>query len=86
MDFGRCIERIRRSRKLSQKNVVDKLWEMGIKTSASSYAKIETNRLNIKTSELIALKLIFDVSFDEFFKDLLNEINLSDKNEEITSK
>ena len=74
MDFGRAIERIRRSRGLSQKKVVDKLWEMGIKMSASSYAKIETNRLNIRASELVALKLIFEVSFDDFFAVLIDVV------------
>lgn len=74
MDFGRAIERIRRSCGLSQKKVVDRLWEMGIKMSSSSYAKIETNRLNIRASELVALKLIFNVSFDDFFADLIKEV------------
>ena len=43
---------------------------MGIKISKSSYAKIETNRMNIKVSELIALKQIFGVDFNTFFEDL----------------
>ena len=43
---------------------------MGLKISKSSYAKIETNRLNIKVSELVALKQIFNVSFDAFFDGL----------------
>lgn len=32
--------------------------------------KIETNRMNIKVSELVALKQIFNVSFDAFFEGL----------------
>jgi len=34
------------------------------------YAKIETNRMNIKVSELMALKVIFDVEIGAFFKGL----------------
>ena len=35
--------------------------------SKSSYAKIETNRLNIKVSELVALKNILKCGYDDFF-------------------
>ena len=80
MDFGRAIERIRKKSGLSQRKVVDKLWEMGVPVSASSYAKIETNRMNIRASELVALKLIFDVSFDDFFTDLIDEVKELQKN------
>jgi len=35
------------------------------------YAKIETNRMNIKVSELMVLEVIFDVEIGAFFKGLL---------------
>ena len=38
--------------------------------SKSSYAKIETNRMNIKVSELLALAEILDCEVGDFFKDL----------------
>ena len=43
---------------------------MGIEISKSTYAKLETNRMNIKVSELIALQKIFKVDFNAFFEDL----------------
>lgn len=75
MDFGRAIERIRRNSKLTQREVVLKMQFMGLTISESTYAKIETNRMNIKASELVALKLIFNVTFDEFFNDLVSEVH-----------
>ena len=45
-----------------------KMQLMGIEISKSIYAKLETNRMNIKTSELIALQKIFKVDFNAFFE------------------
>lgn len=38
--------------------------------SRSTYAKIELGQGNIKASDLVALKEIYDVDYDEFFKDV----------------
>ncbi len=70
LDLGKNIQKIRKSNKLTQDQVIAKLNLMGIQISKSTYAKIETNRMNIKVSELIALKQIFNVSFEEFFQGL----------------
>ena len=70
LDLGQSIQQLRRKQKMTQDQVVAKLQLMGISISKSSYAKIETNRMNIKVSELIALKMIFQVTFEDFFKDL----------------
>lgn len=70
MDIGKNIQRIRKNAGLTQDEVLAKLQLMELDISKSTYAKIETNRQNIKVSELVALKIIFNVSFDEFFKDL----------------
>lgn len=67
MDIGQEIQRIRKSRHMTQDEVVAKLQLMDVAISKSTYAKIETNRMNIKVSELVALKIIFEVAFDEFF-------------------
>ena len=74
MDIGNTIQNARRRKLLTQDQVVAKLQLMGVNTSKGNYAKIETNRLNIKVSELLALKIIFDVPFDAFFSDLLAEV------------
>ena len=43
---------------------------MGLSVSKSTYAKLETNRMNIKVSELVALKDIFQAEYQEFFAGL----------------
>lgn len=70
MDIGQNIQALRRNTKLTQDMVVAKLEVMGIEISKSTYAKIETNRMNIKVSELIALKKIFKCDFSDFFSGL----------------
>ena len=69
MDIGHNIQRLRRSTNMTQDQVVAQLQLMGI--SKSTYAKLETNRMNIKVSELIALSKIFDADIAEFFFGLL---------------
>ena len=52
--------------------VITKMNLMGIQISKSTYAKLETNRMNIKVSELVAMKKIFDCEFGDFFAGLEN--------------
>lgn len=62
---------------------------MGIEISKSPYVKIVTNRMNIRVSELVALKIIFGVNFPyQFtfkthynFKFALNNINIALEND-----
>lgn len=70
MDIGQNIRRLRKDAHLTQDQAIAQLHIMGIEISKSSYAKIETNRMNIKVSELIALMKIFKVDISEFFKGL----------------
>ena len=51
--------------------VIAKLNLMGISMSKSTYAKLETNRINIKVSELVALAKIFHTDINAFFSGLL---------------
>lgn len=74
MDIGKNIQTLRYSRGYTQEQVLAKLNLMGITTSKSSYAKMETNRMNIKISELVALKIIFEAEYSDFF------IGLEEKN------
>ena len=75
LDIGRNISALRRAAKLTQEQTIAKLQVMGIEISKSSYAKIETNRMNIKVSELVALKRIFGVDFNAFFENLVYKIH-----------
>ena len=70
LDIGRNIQQLRYNAQLTQEQVLAKLNVMGIQMSKSTYAKIETNRMNIKVSELIAIAKIFDTDFNAFFKGL----------------
>ena len=67
LDIGHNISALRRAAKLTQDQTVARLQVMGIEISKSTYAKIETNRMNIKVSELVALSRVFDVDFNAFF-------------------
>ena len=56
---------------MTQDQVIARLQLMGIEISKSTYAKTETNRMNIKISELVALSKIFDSEISEFFSGLI---------------
>lgn len=71
MDIGKNIQKERRQCGLTQDQVVARLNLMDIPISKSTYAKLETNRMNIKVSELVALSQIFHCEISDFFIDLL---------------
>ncbi|HIT31746.1 MAG TPA: helix-turn-helix transcriptional regulator [Candidatus Enterenecus stercoripullorum] len=70
LDLGHNIQRLRKAAGMTQDQVVAKLQLMGLSVSKSTYAKLETNRMNIKVSELVALKDIFQAEYQEFFAGL----------------
>lgn len=70
LDIGHNIQALRLACRLTQDQVVAQLQIMGLKMSKSSYAKIETNRLNVRVSELVALRRIFHADFNDFFRGL----------------
>ena len=67
--LGKNIKSIRKSKHLTQKDVTTKLQLMGSYMSEDTLSNIETGRRNIKASDLKALKIIFDVDYEEFFKE-----------------
>ena len=68
LDIGHNIQRLRRAQSLTQDQVVAKMNLQGLPISKSSYAKIETNRMNIRISELNALKELYQVGYGELFQ------------------
>ena len=70
MDIGHQISALRNAAGLTQDQTVAKMQVMGLDISKSTYAKIETNRMNIKISELVALRHIFGCSYNDFFSKL----------------
>ena len=71
LDIGKNIQTLRCQNHLTQDQVVAKLNLAGIPISKSTYAKLETNRMNIKASELVALARIFRTDINAFFAGLL---------------
>ena len=70
LDLGHNIQALRRRAGMTQDQVVAKLQLMGLSISKSTYAKLETNRMNIEVSELVALKEIFQAEYRDFFAGL----------------
>lgn len=71
LDIGGNIQNMHYHSKLTQDQVIARLNLMGIPISKSTYAKLETNRMNIKVSELLALAQIFHCNVGDFFQNLL---------------
>ena len=71
MDIGHNIQTLRKAAGLTQEQTVARLQLMNIQISKSTHAKIETNRMNIRVSELVALNKIFQSNISDFFKGLL---------------
>lgn len=67
LDIGHNIQRMRKAAGMTQDQAVAKLQLMGLNISKSTYAKLETNRMNIKVSELVAMKEIFHAEYQDFF-------------------
>ena len=67
--LGRNIQTARMNKNMTQQEVVEKLQLMGSMMSRSTLANIEAGRRNIKASDLKALKILFDVEYEELFKD-----------------
>ena len=78
LNIGINLKKIRKSKGYTQKDLCSKLDLMGRPTSQSTYAQIETGKRNIFLSDLIALKRILNVSYDEIF-DGLEPVDKSSK-------
>lgn len=66
--FGNNLRRIRKTHGYTQEEIVAKLQLKNLDISRSAYAQIECGTYNIRISELIALKEIYNISFDDFFE------------------
>jgi len=70
LNIGKNIQRIRKSRKMSQKDVTIQMNLRGRMISISGYAHIEQGRQNLYVSDLIMLKEILGVPYEAFFEGL----------------
>lgn len=65
--IGSNIRRLREKMKFTQEFVSVKLQTEGCDITRSAYAKIEVGQRHIYPDEIILLKKILDVSYDEIF-------------------
>ena len=67
--IGRNIQNIRMSKGMTQSAVVAQLQLKGSIMSRSTLANIEYGKRNINASDLKLLKELFNVDYNEFFKE-----------------
>lgn len=65
--FGARIRDLRKAAQMTQEQVAAKLQLRGFDMSRSIYSQIECGIHNIRVDELIALKQIFGITYDDFF-------------------
>ncbi len=68
--LGRNIQRIRLKCGLTQEQTVAKLQVLGSPLSRSTFSLIEMGRGNIFVSDFVALQMVFQVDYKEFFCDI----------------
>lgn len=71
--FGSNLRRLRKQHGYTQEQIVAKLQLKDQDISRSAYAQIECGTYNIRISELVALKEIYQVDYNEFFADMHSE-------------
>ena len=65
--FSENLKAIRKQSGLTQEEVVSKLQLLGSPISRSTYSLIEMGKGNIFISDLVGLKQIFHIDFEDFF-------------------
>lgn len=70
VSLGENIQRIRKTKKMSQNDVATEMQLRGRSISRSHYANIEQGIRNVFVTDLVLLHEIFGVSYDEFFQDI----------------
>lgn len=73
-NMGSNLRRLRERSGLSQEKLCAELQRRGCDIGRSTYAKYEAGELNIRASVLIALRKIYNCSYDDFFAGL-DEMN-----------
>ena len=68
--IGNNLRDLRKKCGLTQEQIAAKLQVLGCDTTRSVYSRYETGELNIRVSDLIALKKIFGCQYNDFFVDL----------------
>jgi len=70
INIGGNLRNIRKKSRLTQEQVAVKLQLLDCDITRSIYSRYETGELNIRVSDLIALKKIYNCQYNDFFIDL----------------
>ena len=70
LNMGDNLRRLRDASGLSQEKLCAELQRRGCDIGRSTYAKYEAGELNIRASVIVALKQIYNCSYDDFFEGL----------------
>ena len=68
--LGRNIRQIRIDHGFTQEQTVAKMQLLGSPLNRSTYSLIEAGQGNIFVSDLVALQMVFQVDYEEFFQDI----------------
>ena len=71
--LGENIKQIRNRSGLTQEQTIAKLQVLGSPLSRSTYSLIEMGRGNLFINDLVGLKTVFNVEYEEFFKNILSQ-------------
>ena len=66
--LGENIKRIRLACGLTQEQTIARLQVLGSPISRSTYSLIEMGRGNIYANDLVGLKTVFNVNYEDFFE------------------
>ncbi len=67
LNMGDNLRRLRDAMGISQEKLCAELQRRGCDIGRSTYAKYEAGELNIKASVIVALRKIYNCSYDDFF-------------------
>lgn len=67
LNMGDNLRRLRDAAELSQEKLCAELQRRGCDIGRTTYAKYEAGELNIRASVIVALKKIYNCSYDDFF-------------------
>ncbi|MBQ4066294.1 MAG: helix-turn-helix transcriptional regulator [Clostridia bacterium] len=67
LNMGDNLRRLRDTSGLSQEKLCARLQMLGCDIGRTTYAKYESGELNIRASVIVALKKIYNCSYDDFF-------------------
>ncbi|MBQ1231331.1 MAG: helix-turn-helix transcriptional regulator [Clostridia bacterium] len=70
LNMGDNLRRLRDVYGISQEKLCAELQRKGCDIGRSTYAKYEAGELNIKASVIVALRKIYNCSYDDFFSGL----------------